>query len=494
MGHALQMGRQKWNFVAFSVLFSTLHGTVDAMLAYSTAELGSLTGVVGGFALYATYTASSLLVAKPVLSTLGPKAAVLTGMSLMLIYVDMFLLAYLHKHVSTVVYIFGSIVGGVGAGILWTAEGSYYALSSRLYAAESNSDSEGALHTFASIFSGLLTMIEFLAKIIGTVMYIGTENAGRTWQRALFAAYATIALLSLVLFWVLVLPLDSAERALDYNESTAGAAPPSQHGLCEGDRDFLGDIELTSASTYPAQQLQLSPFHTQDTNTTIMRESVHDNTVAECSATGSHGVADQTPRGTFADVTAVSRLIFTDRRMQLMLPYQLCFGFSVGLVNTYVLAVVVKAHLRDGYIGLLSGITALTAGCLAAPFGLVAGRFASGRTVIMVLGALCFAYGGGVLLCFSDAELATWPSIVIFFVMHGIARGVWENTNKATIAIYFPALHERQAAFAAVSCASGLSGALGFLIFRVFTRNAVAIVNLAISIIALFSYLASTVL
>jgi MFS family permease len=137
---------------------------------------------------------------------------------------------------------------------------------------------------------------------------------------------------------------------------------------------------------------------------------------------------------------------------------------------------------------MLSGITALTAGALSMPFAYLANHYARGRWAVMVFGALCFAFAGAAMHCMSDAVLSTWPWIVTFFIIHGAARGVWESTNKAVIALYFPEEESQQVAFAAVYFASGLSGALGFLLSGLAPRECIAALNLTISLLALVCY------
>jgi hypothetical protein len=83
--------------------------------------------------------------------------------------------------------------------------------------------------------------------------------------------------------------------------------------------------------------------------------------------------------------------------------------------------------------------------------------------------------------------------MVIYFVVRGVARGVWEGVNKANIALCFrDSTEDRQAAFAAIYFASGLAGALGFLSAGVFSRNAVAGINFVLSVGALVCYLLSS--
>ena len=110
-----------WNYLIFCLLYSSAHGTVDAVLAFSSAELGSTNGSNGGFILYIFYTSSALLLAKPVLGLFGPKSSVLFGLVGMLCYVASFFMA-LQSHTTNddtaYIFMFGAVFGGIGAGFL----------------------------------------------------------------------------------------------------------------------------------------------------------------------------------------------------------------------------------------------------------------------------------------------------------------------------------------------------------------------------------------
>jgi hypothetical protein len=455
--------RLYWNYVAFCVLYALLHGTVDAVLAFAAAELGPTVGSLGGFILYFSYTMSALVIAQPILDSLDSKPSVLTGMALMLLYIDGFLLAVLSPANSGAYFAVGSLLGGVGAGIMWSGQGSYYTRNARLYAESLVMHEDEVLNTFAGIFAGFLLIVEFVVKTIGSAVYFVNKNkSGDGWKQASFGAYSCFALVAVVLFWVLLLPL--AEPGFLPNPSVI---PQSQHGLTKADntpRDEEADVAASSPESEPRHD-PCSPAVVETTNTELP---------------GSRW-------------TAVLRIMYTSRTLQLLLPFQFCFGFSSGLVNTYVLGVIVREYLYDGYVGILSGLMALTAAVVAWPFSAVSNRYRHGRAGVMVLGALCFAFGAGAVLCFSDAQLAQPAFMVIYFVVRGVARGVWEGVNKANIALCFrDSTEDRQAAFAAIYFASGLAGALGFLSAGVLSRNAVAGINFVLSVGALVCYLLSS--
>ena len=80
------------NFIVFVILFCSTHATVDAILAFSSAELGLTLGSRGSFVLYLLYTLSALLIAKPAVARLGAKNGVIVGLIGLMCYVSSFFL------------------------------------------------------------------------------------------------------------------------------------------------------------------------------------------------------------------------------------------------------------------------------------------------------------------------------------------------------------------------------------------------------------------
>lgn len=111
-----------WNYILFCLLYSTAHGAVDAVLAYSSAELGTVTGSNASSALYVLYTLCALLLAKPVLRRLGPKHSIFCGLCGMLAYVASFFIAIQTPEYADVIFTLGGVCGGLGAGLLWPAQ------------------------------------------------------------------------------------------------------------------------------------------------------------------------------------------------------------------------------------------------------------------------------------------------------------------------------------------------------------------------------------
>jgi hypothetical protein len=69
------------NFVLMCIAFSLNHGAVVSCLAYSTTELGNDLGSRSSGILYTCYALTALFVSKPFVASLGPKYALLAGVT-----------------------------------------------------------------------------------------------------------------------------------------------------------------------------------------------------------------------------------------------------------------------------------------------------------------------------------------------------------------------------------------------------------------------------
>ena len=187
------------------------------------------------------------------------------------------------------------------------------------------------------------------------------------------------------------------------------------------------------------------------------------------------------------DIYTICVFISTNKQILYIIPYQVCFGLYSSFVSYYVNTSVVADHIGIGYIGIFSALATITA-CLAAlPCSYLANRY--GKPRVMVLGALCFATASGMLVAMPDNELARFGAVSTFYILYGVGRSVWENTNKSVIADYFKNPLDRDMAYATVYFASGFSGAMGYLCYQYMSRSVLVIINLVVPIISFISYL-----
>ncbi len=69
------------NFVVMCIAFSLNHGAVVSCLAYAAAELGNDLGSTSSGILYVCYSLTALLASKPFVAWVGPKYALLAGVT-----------------------------------------------------------------------------------------------------------------------------------------------------------------------------------------------------------------------------------------------------------------------------------------------------------------------------------------------------------------------------------------------------------------------------
>ena len=448
---ALKPGALFSNFLVFSVLYGITHATVDGVLAFSTAELGASVGSEGSSLLYFFYTFSALLLAKPAVRHLGAQRAVLAGLMGLLFYVTGFLTAL---YGGDGFYFVGACIGGIGAGLLWTGQGSYYSINARAYAfSAGDADSSAALATCASFFAAIYLLIETCFKLFATAMYLAKDKSS-DWRPVVFGLYVAAALIAVVSFPI-----------------------------------FVKDLAPSAGQQQQQQHLQVPP--SVRAGTILVEVHREENALRSESADQEQREAElgSTPTSSFfpwRDVSSVARALWSNRQLQLLMPYQVCFGLSSGFVSAYVTAKVVSPYLGDGYIGLMSALSTLTAFSLAWPYARLATWYQHrGRWAVMMLGAACFLYTGLSVLCLSDEQMASWPFLVSYFCFYGAARGTWESINKAVVAEYF-GFDDRlkDSAFAAVYFTSGLSGSCGYLFYKFMSREVLASINTIVPLVA----------
>lgn len=431
--------------------------------------------------MYITYTVSALLFAKPFLKSFGSKTTVLIGLIGLLIYVSSFFLAILFLNSAAPIFITGACLGGIhvkncqqcvlimlllglGAGLLWTGQGSYYSLNSQEYSKVlSSSDNNTTtlsqvLTSFASIFATVYLGLETVMKVLATVVYLAFKKSNEMWKPTVFGIYTVSAFFAVLGFWKTVIPLYSKD-----SDRVLVAVTQSQLSVSYSVQDRPSD--------YDENYEKYLSDHSDIVN-----------------------VPSNPFREMLRDLFAVTKAIFTERKLQLMLPYQICFGLSAGLIDYYVCGFIVKEYIGDGYIGVLSALTTSTAAVLSYPFAMLSNRYIHGKWTVMILSCFCFFFAGAPLLVFSDHWLGNWFFMVIYFVIHGAARGAWESINKAVIAEYFPTEQTRDVAFAAIYFSSGIAGAFGYFGYQHLTRLELAWLNTIVSIIGMICYHLSTTL
>jgi MFS family permease len=497
--------RLKLNFIFFSLFYSIIHAAVDCVIAFSSAELGTTLGSYGGFTLYIAYTLSSLLLAKPVLYSFpSSKFVVLLGLLGMLFYVICFYFSILWISCKYYFFLFGAGVGGLGAGLLWTSQGVYYTLNAKLYSYYKNENKNEIIYRFAAIFAVFYLLLECVLQFLSTFIYYlfdsfhGDDEVGK---KTVFGIYTGLAFICLVCYWMVILDFQdeelkeregnsmknthSGEALVDDQEESIYFGTSSSHPLSsEQNRDNSKNMKSTNSrnmttgnnsviSAFPSSKSRNSANSNSNNNTS--------NQLTETQIMLSH-------------VFSVAKALLTNRKLQLLMPFQVAFGLSAGLIQIYVNGVIVKDYLGGSYIGLFAGIITLTAVVIAQPLAWISRHYETNGTgirMIMIFGGFSFSLGGLLLLVLSREMIAKWEIIIFYYIFHGIGRGIWENTNKAIVAEYFSSssTEERDVSFASIYFASGFSGAMGFLFFQFISVRNIAILNTIVSLLGMVGFL-----
>jgi len=177
------------DFIRFSILFSLNHGGVVSCISLVTTRLSGILSLYLPV-LYASYTLSAVMGVTYAVKSLGGhgKGAVTMGMWINCVYIGCFALAMAMVGdegdtdngggVGTKVFvIIGGLLGGLGSGLLWTAQGSYFTRVSAKYANASDINKykvpemthEKASKELGGQFAAIYITGELTMRILSTV-------------------------------------------------------------------------------------------------------------------------------------------------------------------------------------------------------------------------------------------------------------------------------------------------------------------------------------
>jgi MFS family permease len=198
--------------------------------------------------------------------------------------------------------------------------------------------------------------------------------------------------------------------------------------------------------------------------------------------------------------TSAISLVYSDVRLLLIIPFQLCVGLAFSFVPFYVFGTIIadSDNLGSAYVGLISATIPLTGSAMAFPTAAVASKY--GKVLPMTIGAIGLGMAGLAVIIFSDETLGTWEFVMVYIVVYGIGRGVYENTNKAVVVDFFS--HGRNtcsdakrgditAAFAATNFARNIASAFGYFAFNHISRLEMSLLVFVFAIVGLLCYYAA---
>lgn len=208
-----------YNFIFLSILFSANHGAVVSCLSLATARLGEL-GSWQSSVLYSSYTLSALFGATAIVKTMGPRNSIQLGMWIYCIYVACFVVATAvpsgQVRARQIVALAGALVGGVGGGFLWTAQGSYFSRASGEYAKAKGLSLQDSTSLLGGIFAGIYLGEEVLLRLLSSLII----HVGYSWV-VVFVLYTLIAIgAALLMVFSVDYPPTDEERIKNASQST----------------------------------------------------------------------------------------------------------------------------------------------------------------------------------------------------------------------------------------------------------------------------------
>lgn len=331
------------------------------------------------------------------------------------LYVISFLFVKLIPESKWVSALIGSSIGGVAAGWLWTAEGTYFARSAKHYAFCSGISDAEATSLFAAIFAAIHAGCDVLMK--GLTSLVHTLGGTTTFVFGFLTCMAIAS--SLSMFFVRAVP--------EFFHGGAGHTITDPLISTHSSNSHSGELRMIHPKSVWSHKLLLA--------VELWRE---------------------------------------ETRMKLLTPMFLSFGFSSAFMNFYLNGVIVKLALGEDSIGYMSAVTPAATTLFSYPYSLLNNGF--GKMPVMVLGSLNFAAASIVVLLFGEKLLISmgwW--LALLYVLFGSGCAVYEGTLKAAIADFFP--EDSEAAFANTIVWSGGGGALAFFVFPHMTGWGMAMVT-----------------
>merc|ERR1740139_1610991 len=171
------------------------------------------------------------------------------------------------------------------------------------------------------------------------------------------------------------------------------------------------------------------------------------------------------PAGTLCGKAAKAISMWSDPKILLLQFTNITFGFGAA------------------FLGLLSAVISLIGGVSARGFSFVTPHI--GKGPVIFIGAASFFLIGLFSLVFPDAEALGFGAIV-FPILMGLGRGVYESTNKGVFNDFYPGPETRAGVFANVMVFGTLSSAIVFALGFLNKSESVA-ANPVIYLLMIFS-------
>lgn len=184
------------NFRLMSIWFGLGHGVLTAATAFASSQLDADVSYVGNGLLNFLTIPTCLLAAVPVTVYAGVKGSLLIGIVCYAFYSIGFSIAVMSAKGSALQwysFCIGGVFGGVGAGVLWTAQGAFMANSASAISKEDEQPREVVSGELGTTFASWYLSIEMTTKILFSVgLDIGLSSA------CISCAYSVLSIVACV--------------------------------------------------------------------------------------------------------------------------------------------------------------------------------------------------------------------------------------------------------------------------------------------------------
>jgi MFS family permease len=375
-------------FLIMSVAFGLNHATVTTPIIYASSVLTNSAGQGSNAMLYIATLIVSLLFSNPLFSLLGSKKGLSISMVLYAVYVFLFAFAanecmerdakgkcVTGSGTQLPAAVVGAMIGGCGAGLLWTCQGAVFASSAQRLAEVELKDRAETTAELAGTFGVIFLGFEAGVRALTTLLHVYAKMN----YSIVFYLYSALALASAVAFMASATELQNGANA---------------------------------------------------------------------------------PKADFCTKILAAVKMWRDPKMWLLQSTNITFGFAAAWLGGYVGENILSQALSSGFIGFAGAMLSALAAVLSRVLGRVSQK--TGKGPILLLGAACFALLGALSKC---GDPARWHwGVLVFYACMGVGRAVYESTNKAIFADFFPGPEQGPGVFANVFVFSTGASAAAFLL------------------------------
>lgn len=143
----------------------------------------------------------------------------------------------------------------------------------------------------------------------------------------------------------------------------------------------------------------------------------------------------QGPKGSVCGKIMAAMNLWADPKLWLLQSTNITFGFAAAWLGGYVGREILSKALNSGFLGFAGALLSGLAAILSKVLGFVSEKIGKGPVVL--LGSIAFLCLGIFSRWVGTPSEWGWGTL-IFYIFMGIGRAVYESTNKAIFADFFP--------------------------------------------------------